>query len=155
MGAVTTPPSVEAMTAIRDRINSGTAYVLAVNAVYTEQLIDELEHIRELRVDVVCEAEQQLNETLAIEDRTNHPLRIWVRAPMPRQTNEEMTPLKLLVAQLFQRVNDFVSADRRCVVWDCGIEPDGQPRQVPDKMILKQNNLFVASIPLRVEVEPP
>ena len=51
--AVTIAPSVEAMDAITDRINSGTAYVLDVTATHGELMIDEREEIDCLRVDVL------------------------------------------------------------------------------------------------------
>ena len=147
--AVTVAPAVEAMTAIRDRINSGTAYVLAVNAEYSELQVDERESLEELRVDVTSETEEQLNETLATEDRTSHRLRIWIRSPVERTSNEEIDPLKLLVRQVFQRVNNFNSADARVKVWECDLESKANP----DKAILHQDGLFVSSISLRVEVE--
>ena len=147
--AVTVAPAVEAMTAIRDRINSGTAYVLAVNAEYSELQVDERETLDELRVDVTSDTEEQLKETLATEDRTSHRLRIWIRSPVERTSNEEIDPLKLLVRQIFQRVNDFNSANDRVKVWECDLES----KQNPDKAILHQDGLFVANIALRVEVE--
>ena len=147
--AVTTAPAVEAMAAIRDRINSGTAYVLAVNAEYSELQVNERESLDELRVDVTSENEEQLNETLVTEDRTSHRLRIWICSPVERTSNEEIDPLKLLVRQIFQRVNDFNSADRRVMVWECDLESKANP----DKAILNQDGLFVSSILLRVEVE--
>ena len=69
-------PSVEAMQAIVDRINSGEAYCLDLVANRSETLVDPLEEISELRCDVVSESEEQLVETLDVEDRTSHIIRI-------------------------------------------------------------------------------
>jgi len=147
--AVTIAPSVEAMVAITDRINTGTAYVLDVTATYGELMVDELEEISGLRVDVTSESETQLADTLAIEDRTSHVLRIWIRSPLMRRTRDEINPIKLLVRQIFQRVNNFNSADLRVKVWECDLDA----KQNPDKAIMNQNGLFVSSITMRVEVE--
>lgn len=146
---VTIAPAVEAMTAIRDRINSGTGYALEVNAEYSELQVDEREKLDGLRVDVVSDDEVQLNESLALEDRTSHDLRIWIRSPVARITNEETDQLKLLVREVFQRVNNFRSSDARVIVWSCDLES----KQNPDKSILNQDGFFVSNITLRVEVE--
>ena len=147
--AVTIAPSTEAMQAIVARINSATTYCLAVVAEYRETLVDPLEEITDLRCDVVSESEEQLVETLAIEDRTSHVLRIWVRKKLDNLTPDEIDPLKLLFRQIFQRVNNYDTTDRRVTVWECDIEP----KEVPLKDFLQQAGLFVASIVLRVEVE--
>jgi|TARA_R110000824_G_scaffold28583_1_gene95885 hypothetical protein len=147
--AVTVAPSTEAMSAITDRINSGTAYSFDIAAEYTDEVIDPLEEIAGLRVDVVSESEEQLEETLDAEDRTSHVLRIWVRQKVDDVRNGTVDPLKLLVRQIFQRVNDYDSTDGRVAVW----EVDTDAKQTPDKVILRQHWLFIASIVLRVEVE--
>lgn len=147
--AVTIAPSTEAMQAIVARINSATTYCLAVVAEYRETLVDPLEEITDLRCDVVSESEEQLVETLATEDRTSHVLRIWLRKKLDNLTPDEIDPLKLLFRQIFQRVNNYDTTDRRVTVWDCDIEP----KEVPLKDVLQQAGLFVASIVLRVEVE--
>lgn len=147
--AVTIAPSTEAMQAIVARINSATTYCLAVVAEYRETLVDPLEEITDLRCDVVSESEEQLVETLAIEDRTSHVLRIWLRKKLDNLTPDEIDPLKLLFRQIFQRVNNYDTTDRRVTVWECDIEP----KEVPLKDFLQQAGLFVASIVMRVEVE--
>jgi hypothetical protein len=147
--AVTIAPSTEAMQAIVARINSATTYCLAVVAEYRETLVDPLEEITDLRCDVVSESEEQLVETLATEDRTSHVLRIWLRKKLDNLTPDEIDPLKLLFRQIFQRVNNYDTTDRRVTVWECDIEP----KEVPLKDFLQQAGLFVASIVLRVEVE--
>jgi hypothetical protein len=145
--AVTQSPSTEAMSAIVEQINSGTAYELSVTAAYSETLDDELEDIPDLRVDVVQEEEEQLNETLDVEDRTSHMIRIWIRKRTP--TQDDIDAVKLIVRQIWQRVNNFNSSNGRVKVWEC----DMDPKEVPNKMILKQSGLFVASMLMRVEVE--
>ena len=145
--AVTQSPSTEAMSAIVEQINGGTAYELSVTAAYSETLDDELEDIPDLRVDVVQEEEEQLNETLDVEDRTSHMIRVWIRKRTP--TQDEIDAVKLIVRQIWQRVNNFNSSNARVKVWEC----DMDPKEVPNKMILKQSGLFVASMLMRVEVE--
>jgi hypothetical protein len=145
--AVTQSPSTEAMSAIVEQINSGTAYELSVTAAYSETLDDELEDIPDLRVDVVQEEEEQLNETLDVEDRTSHMIRVWIRKRTP--TQDDIDAVKLIVRQIWQRVNNFNSSNTRVKVWEC----DMDPKEVPNKTILKQSGLFVASMLMRVEVE--
>jgi hypothetical protein len=145
--AVTQSPSTEAMSAIVEQINSGTAYELSVTAAYSETLDDELEDIPDLRVDVVQEEEEQLNETLDVEDRTSHMIRVWIRKRTP--TQDDIDAVKLIVRQIWQRVNNFNSSNARVKVWEC----DMDPKEVPNKIILKQLGLFVASMLMRVEVE--
>ncbi len=147
--AVTIAPSTEAMQAIVARINSATTYCLAVVAEYRETLVDPLEEITDLRCDVCSESEEQLNETLAIEDRTSHIIRIWLRKKLDNLTPDEIDPLKLLYRQIFQRVNDFNSADGRVKVWE--IENDA--KECPIKSILEQLGVFSATIVMRIEVE--
>jgi hypothetical protein len=148
--AVSIAPSVEAMQAIVARINSGTAYCLDVKAAYTELQIDTLEEVRELRVDVVTEGEEQPIETLEVEDYTSHQIRIWIRKKLRSLSNDEIGALKLLVRQIFQRVNNYDTTDRRVCVWEC----DVSQQENPDKDLLNQAGLFVSSIVLRVEVAP-
>jgi uncharacterized Ntn-hydrolase superfamily protein len=148
--AVTIAPSVEASQAIVDAINDSSTYCLEVVAERMELAVDPLEEVTTLRVDVVHETEEQLEETLDVEDRTTHEIRIWVRKKVSTVTPDELDRLKLLVRQLFQRVNNFTSSSGRVKVWQCELEG----KQVPDKGILNQAGLFVVPILLRVEVEP-
>lgn len=147
--AVTVAPSTEAMQAIVARVNSGEAYCLDVSASYSELVINPLEEINELRVDVVSESEEQIVETIEVEDRTTHLIRIWIRKKLDAITPEAVDPLKLLARQLFQRVNNWDSSDGRVKVWECEMDP----KQVPDKSMLQSSGLFVASVLMRVEVE--
>jgi hypothetical protein len=146
---VSKAPSTEAMQAIVSRINAGRAYQFDVAAKYSEQIIDELEEFSELRVDVVSDSETQLNETLDVEDRTSHIIMIYVRKKVRTLDNDEIDRLKLLVRQIFQQVNDYDTTDQRVRVW----EAETDPKQCPDKSILRQIRMFVANITLRVEVE--
>lgn len=149
MAAVTKAPDVEAMSAIVDRINSGDLYEMDGPATYSEEVIDILEDIVDKKVDVVCESMTTLNETLDVEDRTSMAIRVIFRDKVPNVENATIDPLKLLVRRIFQRVNNFDSADGRVKVWECDLDP----KEVPIKAILREHGLFVASILLRVEVE--
>lgn len=151
MAAVTIDPSVEACQALIAQINAGTAYTLQVNAIYSEQLIDSLEEIDVLRVDVCTDESETLEETLAIEDRTSHKIRIWIRNKVNDFVNETIDPLKLLVRQIYQRINNFDSSNQRVRVWEC----DYEPLENPSKETLRTAGLFVSQIVLRVEVDPP
>ena len=147
--AVTIAPSSEAMSAIVDQINDGGAYDLDVVARYGALIIDPLEEVTGLRVDVVSETEEQLVETLDVEDRSTHQIRIWMRKKASSVSSDEIDQLKLIFRQIYQRVNNFDSSDGRVKVWDAEIDPI----EVPIKSILQQSWLFVASLVLRVEVE--
>lgn len=147
--AVTIAPSSEAMSAIVDQINDGESYDLDVVARYGALIIDPLEEVTGLRVDVVSETEEQLVETLDVEDRSTHQIRIWMRRKVSSVSSDEIDQLKLIFRQIYQRVNNFNSSDGRVKVWDVEIDPI----EVPIKSILQQSWLFVASLVLRVEVE--
>lgn len=147
--AVTIAPSSEAMSAIVDQINDGGSYDLDVVARYGALIIDPLEGVTGLRVDVVSETEEQLVETLDVEDRSTHQIRIWMRKKVSSVSSDEIDQLKLIFRQIYQRVNNFNSSDGRVKVWDVEIDPI----EVPIKSILQQSWLFVASLVLRVEVE--
>lgn len=149
MSAVTIDPSVEACIALVDRINSGTTYHRDVTAIYSEQLVDPLEEIDGLRIDVASEESETLDETLDVENRSSHQIRVWLRAKVEDFEADTIKPLKLLFSQLFQRLNNFDSSDRRVRVFDC----NNAPQETPDKTTLRNAGLFVASLLLRVEVE--
>jgi hypothetical protein len=146
---VAVAPSTEACQALVDHINAGTAYALDVLASYSRVEINPLQMIDGRRVDVVHVDETQLNRTLAIEDSTSHKIVIWIREKLQDREPETIDALCLLVRQIYQRVNNFTSDDRRVTVW----ETDEETRMTPDKSLLNQSGLFVASIVLRVEVE--
>lgn len=148
--AATIAPSVEAAQAIVDRINAATTYALEVVAQRQEVIVDHLEEVNELRVDVVHEEETELEDTLNVEDRTSHEIRIYVRSKVADMTPDNIDPLKLLTRQIFQQVNNYDSSDGRVRVWQCDVEP----RAAADKELLRQHGIFVAAIMLRVEVEP-
>lgn len=147
--SLTIAPATEACEALVAQINAGTAYTLERLAAYSRVEVDPLEEIDGLRIDVVAVEETQLNETLAIEDRSSHRIAIWIRSRLDDVQPETIDALALLVRQIYQRVNNFTSADRRVTVW----ETDEETRMNPDKALLDQMRLFVASIVLRVEVE--
>lgn len=146
---VAVAPSTEACLALVDQINAGTAYALDCLATYARLEITPLAELNGLRVEVVSVDEVQLNRTFAIEDSTSHTIAIWIRDRLPSLEPEEIDARCLLVRQIWQRVNNFDSADRRVSVWETGEDT----RLTPDKSLLRQSKLFVASIVLRVEVE--
>lgn len=147
--SATIDPSVEACEAIVSRINSGGAYTLATPAAYSEREIDLLEKLKRLRVDVCTGESQTLDETMDGEQRSSHVLRVWVRKKMDGSTSQ-INLLKLLVRQLFQRLDNYDSPDRRVRVWEC----DEDEKQSPDKALLVTHGLFVTALTLRVTVEP-
>lgn len=147
--AVTVAPSTEACLALVDRINAAMTFSLDVQAGYSRVEVNPLEEISERKVDVVHIEETQLNRTFDIEDPTSHKIAIWIREKVADKEPETLDALCLLVRQIFQRVNNWDSADRRVRVW----ETDEETRMTPDKSILNQLGLFVAVIMLRVEVE--
>jgi len=148
MPAVTISPTTEALQAIRNRINSGDAYCLPIRAELSEVLIDPAEEITDLRCDVVDDGEEQLQETIALEDNTSHQLRVWIRSKVQDLSSDTIEPLKLIVRQVFQRLNNYRTTDGRVTVYDI----DTDSKQTPDKALLAANRLFVAVINLRVEV---
>ncbi len=145
---VTIAPSAEACQAIVARINagSGIAYTLPSAAYYTYEQSEQLIKVELLEVEVLCEQSGTLQETLDIEDRTSHDMVISVRQKVANANPSTIDPLKLIVRQIFQRVNEY--ATDRIRVWDCDLEDDG-----PNESILRQAGVFSASFPLRVEVE--
>lgn len=154
--SLTISPSAEACQALVEQINSGEevdpsrqSFTLERYAKYSRIEIDPLEEIDGLQIDVVAVEETQLNETLEIEDRTSHKIAIWIRRKLDDIEPETLDPMALLVRQIYQRVNNFTSSDRRVNVW----ETDEETRMNPDKAILNQMRLFVATIVLRVEVD--
>lgn len=151
MASVSISPTTEAMQAICNRINSGDAYCLPIRADLAEVLIDPAEEITALRCDVVSDGDEQLHETIALEDNTSHQIRVWIRCKVTDLTADTIEPLKLIVRQVFQRLNNFRSSDGRVMVFDSDIES----KQTPDKAILATNRIFVAVINLRVEVSEP
>ena len=138
------------MIAIRDRVNAGATYCIDVRAEYTEQIIDPLEDLASegLRVDIVTEEEETLNETLEVEDRTSLAIRIWIRKKVSGFSNDDIDPLKLVARQIFQQVNNYDTTDLRVRVWECDLENVDKP----GKELLMQAGLFMQSILLRVEV---
>lgn len=148
--AVSIAPETECMIAIRDRINAGDTYAIPFRAVYSDIAVDRLEESNDLKVDVTIEESEQLNETLAIEDRTSHLVRIWIRKKLRSQNPCDVDPVRLIARQIFQQVNNWDSSDGRVTVWEAEFEP----KQIPDKETLRQSSVFLSSIVLRVEVEP-
>lgn len=146
---VTISPADEACQALVDQINGGGEYPLAIGAEYGRLQVDKLEEIDRLHVDVIHEQGTQLAETLAIEDRTSHQIAVYIRDKLPDLSAEAVALRSLIARQVFQRVNNFDSADGRVKVWQ--LDPDSDIE--PDAEILRQYRLFVVKLVFRVEVE--
>lgn len=146
----TVAPSTEACEAIRDRINSGSGYVLEMRAQVTELLTEDLDELQSLRVDVVPESDTQLADTIDLVDRTSHQVRVWVRQKLQTTQQDEIDRLKWLRRQIALRLMNYATADRRVRVW----EVDTQTDAGVDRDALHQARAFVSSIVLRVEVAP-
>lgn len=146
---VTVAPSTEAMDAIVSRITTGGAYSQPASVSYGELRNEDLIDVTTTLVDVVSDDEEQLAETIDSEDRTTHTIRVWIRRKVNDLSNGTINPLKLMVRQLFQRLNNFRSNDNRVTVWAI----DYDPKEMPDKQRLKLEGLFIANLTLRVEVE--
>ena len=151
MADVSIDPGIEACDAIVARIKSGTAYSLPVVVEYTEQSVDRFEQSAQTLVDVVPIESEQLNETLSTEDRTSHQIRVVIRKKVNAIDSPEVTAFKLLVRQIFQRINNYSSSDGRVKVWDADMES----KSIPDKKTLTESLLCISSVMLRVEVEAP
>ncbi len=146
----TVSPSTEACEAIRDRINSGSGYVLDVQAEVVELLIEDLAELRSLRVEVVPELEEQLADIIDESDWTSHQIRVWIRQKLQTTEQSEIDRLKQIRRQIVLRLLNYATADRRVVVW----EVDNQSDNRFDRTALQQDRAFVSSIIVRVEVAP-
>ena len=146
----TVSPSTEACEAIRDRINSGSGYVLDVQAEVRELLIEDLAELRSLRVEVVPELEEQLADIIDESDWTSHQIRVWIRQKLQTTEQNEIDRLKQIRRQIVSRLLNYATADRRVVVW----EVDNQSDSRFDRTALQQDRAFVSSIIVRVEVAP-
>ena len=147
---ITIDPSIEACQAVVERINSGSYGIAFRDAEYLEEIIDPLENVTShVSVTVVPVDEEQLNETLAVTDRTSHNIRIYIRTKLANIEPRAIDDLKLFTRQVFDRCNDYDTANNRVRVWEC----DQDVKQKPDKDALRDRGVFLASINLRVEVE--
>lgn len=146
---VTVAPSTEACEAIRDRINSGGAYTLATNATIAEQFADQQQAMTGLMVDVVPGDEIQLARLLDVEDKTEHTIYIEIRKKLADNTQALVDAMKLIVAQVWQRVNNYDSADKRVRVWEAGFVK----HENPNKKLLSEALIFRSRIALKVKVE--
>lgn len=146
--SLTIDPATEACEALVERINSGSYSQSIGDVCHADELSDQLENVKYPRVDVIPQDEETLDETLAIEDRTSHQIRVWIRSPVSGQ--QQIDDMKLFAREVFLRLNDWDSDDGRVRVWECGLDQ----KQNPDKDVLRNTGLFKSFILLRVEVEP-
>jgi len=146
----TVSPSTEACEAIRNRINSGEDYALEVRAEVREEITEDLQELRQLRVDICQESEEQLAETIDLQDNTSHVIRVWIRKKLDTTTQDEIEQLKLLKRQIELRLLNYVTADWRVRVW----EVSSTQAPILERDMLHQDRSFVASVSCRVEVKP-
>jgi hypothetical protein len=142
---LTISPADEACQAIVARINSGGEYSLSLDAHYSRTEIDLLEEIDRLRVDVVAVSETQPNDQLDANENSSHKIQVIIRS---KTTSKDVQDLALIVRQVFLRLDNFSSSDRRVCVWECDVEE----KENPVKSLLNDANLFVSIVNLRVEV---
>jgi hypothetical protein len=142
---LTISPADEACQAIVARINSGGEYSLALDARYSRTEIDYLEELDRLRVDVVAVSETQPNDQLDANENSSHKIQVVIRS---KTTPKDVQDLALIVRQVFLRLDNFDSSDRRVCVWECDVEE----KENPVKSLLNDANLFVSVVNLRVEV---
>ena len=129
------------------RIESGGDYQLANTVEYAELFSDRQEsELRTLKVDVVPETEQQLEETLDLEDRTEHFIRVFIRQRVNKADSTRVSQLKLFTRQVWQRLNQFKTD--RVTIWSVAAES----LEVPSKDELRQG-IFSTSLVVRCEVE--
>jgi hypothetical protein len=143
-------PSTEACNAIRDRINSDEDYALEVRATVVDEVTDDLQDLRQLRVDVIQETEEQLIETIDLQDNTSHVIRVWIRKKLDTTTQDEIDALKLLKRQIALRLLNYATTDWRVRVW----EVDNSQSPVIERDTLHQDRSFIASVVCRAEVKP-
>lgn len=143
-------PSDEACIALVARINSGTDYVLDVDATYSREIVEPLEEIDGIRVDVVADTEVGQSDRLDGLDTSLQTIRVWVRAKMSDQLNETYQDLALLRKQIVDRLDNWDSSDRRVRVWDS----ENDELEQPLKAAARQMGLFVACVILQVQVQP-
>lgn len=146
----TIAPSVEVCNAIRDRISSGEEYTLEVKAQSADEITEDLQDLRQLRVDVIQETEEQLVETLDLQDNTSHLVRVWIRKKLDTTTQDEIDALKLLKRQIALRLLNYVTTDWRVRIW----EVDNSQAPIVERDTLHQDRSFIASVLCRVEVKP-
>ena len=144
---VSIAPSKEVCQAIVDRINSALAYTLPTPAVYAYQKSEDLRDQGALQVDVIHIDEGDLEETLDVENPTEHELHVWVRRHLDSQDNDTIDALKLIVRQIWQRLNNYQTS--RVYVRQCGIESVPGPQ----KDLLRTHGTFAQSITLMVRLE--
>lgn len=146
----TIDPSDECCQAIVDRINAGSGgtYTLPTPATYVSQIDEDGKDVNGLEVTVVHLTEKELDETLDVEQRTSHELRVWIRQRTSDKSNSAVAAVKLIGTRIKLWIKDFRTS--RVCVWECNTEPEEQP----EKNVLRQHGVTSKSIYLRVEVEP-
>ncbi|MFN9295456.1 MAG: hypothetical protein ACK6EB_45865, partial [Planctomyces sp.] len=89
-----------------------------VRATVVDELTEDLQDLRQLRVDVIQETEEQLVETLDLQDNSSHQIRVWIRKKLDTKTQDEVEQLKLLRRQIELRLLNYATTDWRVRIWD-------------------------------------
>lgn len=150
-GLATIAPSDEACRAVVAWINSGTAYTLPSACVHSYSTVDELGDVTELRVDVTHVSGKQLQESLSLEDPSEHTLIVWLRDKLPDATTVEVASRNLIFQQIYQRINAHRLTGNRVTVRACGYDDV----ENPDRDLIRTQLLYRAGITVKVEVKPP
>lgn len=151
MGAVAIAPSDEACQALVAWINGGGAYTLPTPSSYSYLAVEDLAEATALTVDVTHVSGKQLQESLAIEDPSEHTLIVWVRDKLTSAEVTEVAARNLIFQKIFQRINAYRITSNRVMVRQCGYDDV----ENPDRDLIKNQLLFQAGITVKVEVKPP
>lgn len=144
----TTAPSLEALNAITDRINSGTEYSLAAAATYGYQLSDDRSNLgTNPIVTVVHKSSIELDDRLDAGSGSQELLQVFIRSTIADQTAATIAALDLLVTRIIRRLKWYRTSDNRVQVWECGLAEDA-----PDYEAKRQVNVFQRVIEVKVEV---
>lgn len=144
----TTAPSLEALTAITDRINSGSEYTLAAAATYAYQLDNDRSDLgTNPIVTVVHKGSIEMDDRLDASAGSQETLQVFIRSILADQAAATIAALDLLTTRIIRRLKWYRTTDNRVQVWDCGPTEDA-----PDHEANRQLNVYQRVIELRVEV---
>lgn len=146
---LTVAPSTEACAALIERINTGAAYALDRDAKYSRNEITAIEEIDGLEVDVIPLETRPLRRMLNEDDYTSLRVAVWIRKKLTDREAETLDAAALLALQIYARLNNYSTTDRRVRVWEVDDETDLEP----NKEYLQRFNLFWVKLVFRVEVQ--
>lgn len=148
--ALTIAPSDEAATAIVALVNAGSTYTLSRTATYCRLFEDDLATPAGLVVDVVHDDESNVDDSIDQEVTTSHQITVWMRDKLSGIDNASVAAKTLIFRKLYRVLNVHATGNSRVKIYDV----DFDPKEVPEKDILREHRYFRASIVMRVEVEP-